>query len=361
MTLILNNRDIEALISPSEFVTSLDVAYGGFAEGEGVCAPRIDIQSGQGTDGKNYQLGLAVGMSGKYAALRIKSDVVFSEIVEGRPRKKKYCVEPGIYMGLVMLLDRSNGALVAIMHDGLLQRMRVGADSALGARYMAREDASSLGILGSGGMARTHVAAISTVRKVSQVKIFSPTKENREVFAREVSAAHGIEAIAVDDPVDIFVGTDIVSSCASAIGPVIFGENLRPGQHVTCIGGTLDATASARIDVALRFGLAPAPAEAPTFQVEDECLTFAESGAKSAHGGTRRYAAVPDERRVSFAELLADPTRGRTRADQITFSERGNIHGVQFSAVAGLLYEKARDAGAGQELPADLFLQTIRN
>jgi ornithine cyclodeaminase/alanine dehydrogenase-like protein (mu-crystallin family) len=337
------------------------VAYRDFAEGEGVCAPRIDIQSGQGEDGNNYQLGLAVGMSGRYAALRIKSDIVFREFIDGRLRKNKYCVEPGRYMGLVLLFDRSNGALVAILHDGLLQRMRVGADSALGVHYMAREDASCLGILGAGGMARTHVAAISTVRRISRVKVFSPTRENREAFAREMSMAHKVDVVAVDNPAEVFAGADIVSSCTSAIGPVIFGQDLRPGTHVTCIGGTLDASASARVDVALRFGLAHAPAEAPGFQVEDECLTFAESGAKSAHGGTRRYAAIPNERRVSFAALLADPKRGRTAPDQITFSERGNIHGIQFSAVAGLLYEKARAAGAGRELPAELFLQSIRN
>ena len=200
MTLLLDNSELEPLISAAEFVNALDVAYRSFSMGEGVCAPRIDLQSGEIAPDANYQLGLAVGMSGKYAALRIKSDVVMRQIIEGVARKDKYCVSPGTYLGLVLLFDRSNGALLAILHDGLLQKMRVGADSALGVRYMARADACVLGILGSGGMARAHVAAIAAVRQLDRVQIYSPTRKNREQFAREMAEIHGVEAVAVDAP-----------------------------------------------------------------------------------------------------------------------------------------------------------------
>jgi alanine dehydrogenase len=361
MTLLLDNNELADLISAGGFVEALDKAYTGFAAGEGVCAPRIDVQSGQATSDANYQLGLAVGMSGKYAALRIKSDLVTRRIVDGVARKDKYCVEPGTYMGLVLLFDASNGNLLAIVHDGLLQKMRVGADSALGIRYLARQDAKVLGLLGSGGMARAHVAAISTVRPLELIRIYSPNRENREAFAREVAETHGIETIAVDATEKVYADADIVSSCASAIGPVIHGRHLQPGMHVTCIGGTLDQEANDRVDIALRFGLAPAPAEAPDLAFEAECMTFAQAGGKAAHGGTARYADIPDDRRIGLADLLAQPSRGRTDDKQITFSERGNIHGLQFAAVVGLLYEQALAANVGRELPTELFLQSIRN
>ncbi len=361
MTILLDNADIGPLISAEEFVGALDHAYRAFAQGDGVCAPRIDIQSGASVGDSNYQLGLAVGMSGGYGVLRIKSDVVTREIVEGRARKSKYCVQPGTYMGLVLLFDRSNGALLAILHDGLLQKMRVGADSALGVRYMARADSQVLGLLGSGGMARAHVAAISSVRPLTRVKVFSPTRANRDAFAREISEDFGLDAISCDQPEDVYAGADIVASCASAIGPVIFGEHLQKGQHVTCIGGTLDPVANARIDRALRFGLAPDPSELPGLGFEPESLTFAEGGAKTAHGGTSRYAEISDDRRISFGDLLAAPSGGRLESDEITFSERGNIHGIQFAAVAGLIFERAKAAGVGRRLDAGMFLQSIRN
>ncbi len=359
--LFLDNAAIEPLIDPAGFIAAQDEIYRDFARGSGVCPPRIDIQSSEGEAGRHFQLGLSAGIGSRYAALRIKADVVFEEMVEGRRRKNKFCGQPGQYCGLVFLFDRLSGAPLALMHDGLLQKMRVAADSALGARYLARDDAGVLGILGSGGMARAHVAAMRVVRPVSRLVVYSPNRANRERFAAEMAGRHGIDAQAVDGPEAVAAQADILSSCASAVGPMIAGRLLRPGQHVTCIGGTLDPEADARIDLALRFGLAPAPVEIPDVQVEDECLSFVEGRAKSASGGTRRYARVAPERRVAFADLIADPARGRRSPAQITFSERGNVHGLQFAAVAGLLYEAAVRAGAGQALPAELFLQSIRN
>lgn len=355
MTLLLDNEALAPLISAAEFVAAQDDAYRAFAAGAGACPPRIDVHS-EGA----YRLGLAAGISGRYAALRLKSDVVSERLVDGVPRKEKFCVEPGLYLGLVLLFDANDGALLAILHDGLLQQMRVGADSALGVRYMARADASALGILGAGGMARSHVAAISGVRPLRHLRVYSPTRANRERFAHEMAAAHGLDAVAVTEPAQVYAGADIVCSCASAVGPVIEGARLEPGTHVTCIGGTLDAAANARVDRALRFGLAPPPREAPDLVVVDECLTFA-GGAAPATGSTRRYADIPADRRLSFSDYLAGTAAGRTSAGQLTFSERGNIHGVQFAAVAGLLYERAVARGVGRDLPSSLFMQRIRN
>jgi ornithine cyclodeaminase/alanine dehydrogenase-like protein (mu-crystallin family) len=361
MTLLLDNDELAPLIDAREFVEAEDIAYRAFAGGEGVSTSRIDLQSAPDANGANYQLGVTLGMAGKYAALRIKSDMVFQRLVDGKPRKEKFCIAPGTYMGLILVFDRASGELAAILHDGLLQKMRVGADSALGARYMSRSDSSVLAILGSGGMARAHVDAMRAVRPITSVRVFSPTAANREAFTREITERHGIEAVALDDPDEACRGADLVASCASAIGPVIFGRQLEPGMHVTCIGGTLDSEANARIDVALRFGLSQVPVELGGLAFADECLTFSEAGGKAAHAGTRRYADVPTEHRVSFAELLADPGRGRTSDQQITFSERGNIYGLQFAAVCGGLVERARAAGVGRTLDTALFLQSIRN
>ncbi|WP_210496654.1 ornithine cyclodeaminase family protein [Microvirga antarctica] len=362
MTLLLDNAAIAPLIDPTDFVDVLDSAYRAFAAHESCGPPRIDLQGLPKEDNSNYQLGLAVGIgSAGYAALRIKSDMIFTREVDGLKRKEKYCVQPGTYLGLVMVFDATDGGLKAILHDGLIQKMRVGADSALGIRYMAREDATTLGILGAGGMARTHVAAITAVRPIRKIRIFSPTEANRAAFAREIEDRYQIAAEAVGRPEDVYVGADIVSSCANAIGPMIMGRHLEDGTHITCIGGTLDDEANQRVDAALRFGNATAPVELDSWAVEEECLTFAANGRKSEHGAGQRFARIPRERRSLFGELLADPSRGRKRPEDITFSERGNIHGVQFAAVAGRIYEKARDAGVGIELPDSFFLQSIRN
>lgn len=319
------------------------------------------MQGAPAPTGETYQLGLAAGMTPRYAVLRVKSDVVSSRIVEGMPRKEKYCVEPGTYMGLLFLFDATNGALLAILHDGLIQKLRVGADSALGVRYLARQDATTLGILGAGGMARTHAEAIAAVRPLERIRVFSPTRANRVAMAAELTERLGIEVEAAARAEDVYPGAGILSACTSAIGPVIAGRLIEAGTHVTAIGGTLDPEACARVDVALRFGEATSPVELPDWGYDAECLTFSSGGSKVGHGGTRRYADIPVERRLAFADLLADPSRGRAGPEAVTFSERGNIHGVQFAAAAGVVYERARAAGVGRDLPDDLFLQNIRN
>ncbi|HWA48455.1 MAG TPA: hypothetical protein VG742_09290 [Dongiaceae bacterium] len=360
MTLFLSNEDIAPLLDAAEVVDALDHAYRAHALGESVCAPRLDFQGPTNAREETYQLGVAIGVGARYGAIRIKSDMVYRHLVNGLPRKEKYCVERGSYLGLILLFSAKNGDLVAILQDGLIQRMRVGADSGLGVRYMARKDAAVLGILGAGGMARTHLACIGSVRKLREVRIYSPTPESREQFAAE-ARTQGIDALAVNRPEVVFAGADLVAACTNAIGPVVHGQFLEPGQHVTAIGGTLDAAASAKVDRGLRFGLANGPTEIPGWHVEEECLSFFAGGAKATAGGVRRWADIPPERHLSFADLLRDPKKGRTSDTQITFSERGNIHGVQFAAVAGLIYEKALAAKAGTGFKPGMFLESIRN
>lgn len=362
MTLLIDNDTVAQLMEPRAVIDALDAAYRAHADGRDVCAPRLDFQSAENAKGEAYQIGLALGLgAGRYGCLRIKSDMVFQEMIDGRKRKQKYCVEPGTYMGLLLVFDIANGALKAILHDGLIQKMRVGADSALGVRYMARPDAKVLGVLGAGGMARTNIEAISQVRDLEEIRIFSPTTANREALAAWAREEKGLNAIAVSIPKQVYDGADIVSGCTNAIGPVISGAQLRPGMHVTCIGGTLDDDANARVDVALRFGTAPSPLDFDNWDFEDESLNFAVGGKKSGHGTAKRFHNVPRERRIMFADLLKAPEAGRTSSQQITFSERGNIHGVQFAAVAGMLFERARDLGLGQPLDPAMFLQSIRN
>ena len=88
--------------------------------------------------------------------------------------------------------ERSHGEvspgefLQALINDGYLQHMRVGADSGIGAKYIAREDAEVVGMIGSGGMARSHVESFLLARRIKKIQVYSPTKENREAYAKEI-------------------------------------------------------------------------------------------------------------------------------------------------------------------------------
>jgi ornithine cyclodeaminase/alanine dehydrogenase-like protein (mu-crystallin family) len=96
-------------------------------------------------------------------------------------------MRPGTYCGLVLLFSTQNGEPLAIINDGHLQHMRVGASAAIGARLLAREDAHVVGMIGSGGMARTALEALAEVREIKMVKVYSRIAANRETFAKEMT------------------------------------------------------------------------------------------------------------------------------------------------------------------------------
>jgi ornithine cyclodeaminase/alanine dehydrogenase-like protein (mu-crystallin family) len=362
LTLLIDNDEVRAVLTMDVTMRALDEAYRRLAAGEAVCRPRIDIQIPTDDAHKTFRWGtMEGGEAGGYFAIRMKSDIVYREEYEGVRTEEKYCVRPGRFCGLILLFDTRNGEPLAIINDGYLQHMRVGADSGIGAKYMAREDARVVGMIGSGGMARSHVEAFVQVREIERVQVYSPTEIHREAYAREIGEKYDIETVPMATPEDAMKGADIVAGCTDAVGPVIFGEWLEEGAHVTCIGGKPDRAAIDRIDVALRLGNAPAPLGLSEFRLTDEHITYAAGAEPTKTGKKRGRGAIAADRSVLLSELLRDPARGRTSREQITFSERGNIQGAQFFAVAGKVYELAKTRNMGKTIPTDWLLQDIRD
>ncbi len=367
MTLILNNNDVKEVLTMERTMQALGKAYQQIAKGEAVCRPRIDIQIPTKDPQKMYQWGTMEGGSvSGYFAIRMKSDVIYEQEYEGARTQEKYCIRPGMFCGLIFLMNIENGEPLALINDGYLQHMRVGADSGIGVRTMAREDAKVVGMIGSGGMARSHMEAFTLARKIERLQVYSPTKAHREKFAREMAEKFGIEACAVESPKAVYEGADIIAGCTDSAVPIIIGKWLEEGTHITCIGGKPDEVTLKRIDVSLRFGNAPAPWGLPEFGIPDEYLTYAAMpgqvlNSKMKTRGKRAHGTIAQDRAILLAELLSGEKKGRTSAEQITYSERGNIQGAQFFAVAGEVYELAKQRGLGREIPTEWLLQDIRD
>jgi ornithine cyclodeaminase/alanine dehydrogenase-like protein (mu-crystallin family) len=301
------------------------------------------------------------GSTGGYFAVRMKSDISERREYNGATTLEKYCREPGLFCGLVFLTSIETGEPLAIINDGILQHMRVGADGAIGVKYMANEDAEVLGMLGSGGMARSNLEAFLCVRRIRKVQVFSPTPANREAYAAEIRARHKLEAVVCDAPEQVYRGAHVVAACTDSAVPVLDGRHLEPGSHIVNIGGggLPDAASLARVDVYLRFGDAPAPTGRPDLRFDDEHLTWS-AGPETKKGKRGHGIALPDKL-VYLEDLVTGNKKGRTSRDQITWSERGNLQGAQFYAVAGRIYEAARAKGLGREIPTEWFLQDIRD
>src|SRR3970282_136069 len=144
--LILNNADVEKVLTMEAPIAALEESYLALAAGEAVCRPRIDIRIPTSDPAKNYQWGtMEGGSTAGYFGTRMKSDIIYAKKHKGVLTQEKYCVRPGLYCGLILLTSIENGELLAFINDGYLQHMRVGADGGIGVKYLANKEAEVVG------------------------------------------------------------------------------------------------------------------------------------------------------------------------------------------------------------------------
>jgi alanine dehydrogenase len=232
--------------------------------------------------------------------------------------------------------------------------------------HLARKDAARVGMLGSGGMARTFLEAFCAVRPIREVKVYSPTRENRERYAEEMSAKLGVEIMPVASAREAVKGVDILSTCTDSMSPTFDVEWLEPGMHVANLGpAEISREALARFDVKIRQGVGGLPlAESARVKAEighspiayiagteAEMKRLPPRTAGGGFGGD-----LPD-----YCDLVAGKAPGRRNDAEISFYHNIGNQGLQFSAVGGLVYRKARQAGLGRELPTEWFLQDVRD
>src|SRR5437879_7012911 len=134
-----------------------------------------------------------------------------------------------------MLFSTQNGEPLAIFPDGVVQRMRVAASRALAGRYLAREDAGTLAIFGSGWQAGSHLPAMCAVRNIKKVRVYSPTKANREAFAKAMAQKVTAEVRPVGDPEEAARGADVIATTTNSLSRVVSPEWVKHGGHLTCV------------------------------------------------------------------------------------------------------------------------------
>jgi ornithine cyclodeaminase/alanine dehydrogenase-like protein (mu-crystallin family) len=234
-----------------------------------------------------------------------------------------------------------------MMDDHHISTMRVGATSAVASKYMARKDAKVLGLLGSGEQARTQVTAHLVVRPLTKVKVFSPTKENREKFATEMSRETGVEVVPVTSAEEAVRGSDIVSAATNTVDPVVQGRWLEEGMHVTSLVGGDGFLPRKELDDEAVTG-------ASLIVVGYKPQIFIDKQAEF-HDRLER-GIVKAEDLHELGELLNGNCRGRNNDQEITFFKNNTGMGIQFAATARKMYEKAKEKGVGSELPLDLFM-----
>lgn len=365
--LFIHNDAVRDVLDMDLCMSSQEAAFLEVQRGRAIARPRSDIYV-PGAPGVNddgyYRWGSMEGASGGYLAIRMKSDVMRWPLApDGSRTSLKYCRKPGEYCGLIFLLSTRNGEPLALINDGLLQQYRVGGGAGIGVRYMAREDAKVLGLLGSSGMARAYFRALVHVRDIERVQVYSPTPAHREAFAEEMGREFNIDVVAVNSARDALRGADIVATATNAQGPTFDGEWLRPGMHVANAGWSeIGADAAARFDLlSARGPVDDVFASSETAYNAFICGSDEERRRLPMKEMKANPLAAFKGRRVELVDILEGRAKGRDDRGQITFFHNNGNQGVQFSAVGGAVYEACVARGLGRVLPTEWFLQDIRD
>ncbi len=377
--LIIGNDVVSQILTMADCIRVQEEAFKKLPTGGAIHRPRIDMYMPCDRDDGYFRWGSMEGANDGFFAIRMKSDVItWPKNASGNWTEDKYCREPGTYCGLIFLVSTKNAEPLAFINDGILQHFRVGGGAGIGAKYLSREDSHTVGMLGSGGMARTFLEAFACVRDINLCKVYSPSPENRQRYAEEMSKSLGIEVRAVDTAREAVRGVDILSSCTDSMIPVYDAEWIEKGMHVTNLGRReVPDAAAEKFDLVVRQGTAGIQMrQTERFQAErglspaayiggteDEMKRLPERNPQPGFGGDSPEF---DDRgkggdKPEFADLISGKCKGRTNRDEVTFYRNVGNQGLQFSAVGGWVYSQAMKLGKGRELPTEWFLQDIRD
>lgn len=246
----------------------------------------------------------------------------------------------------VQLFSSETGELLALIEAGDLGQIRTGAASGVATERMARQDAESVGVIGSGYQARSQLEAVVKARgdqsRIKRANVFSRREENREAFAQEMTQRLGIDVTPVASGEECVGDADVVITMTSASQPVLKGEWLKAGAHINAAGANhwlrreLDNDAVRRADIIAVDDLEQAKLEC------GDLIYPAELGI------------IRWEQARNLADFMDDGVAkriGRTAAEHITLFESQGI--ATQDIVTGIrVYELALERGLGTALPA---------
>ncbi len=359
----LINNHVERLLDMGSAIEALRASYLDLKDGNATYIPRVDLFVPTGRSDDYHQWGSMAGasMSAGVVAVRMKSDIA---TWPGGQTWEKHCIADGTFCGLVFLFSSEDGAPVCVMQDGYIQHVRVGAAAGIGADLLARRDATTLGLLGSGGMARSYLIAISHVRPLEHVSVFSPTASHRESFAKEMAEELGIEVTPVRSAEEAVRSHDIVATATDSAGPTFDQGWVAPGTHVTCVTRReLGKDLIERADRVVQLGTHSLPRTdvIPELSWTGGGIASYISGTEEERSRIPKSKPVSEEDWPSFIEVQRNVAFGRTSDKEVTLFVTTGTQGLQFAAVGSLVWRRALEQGVGWTLPLTWFIQDVRD
>lgn len=328
MTLLLTERDIKGLLSMDEVMEVVEYAFREKALGRVKMPPKTYLFYGEYGGDLRVMPSYVEGI-----------DVSAVKVVGVNPNNPSRYGLPTV-MATIILLDPKSRAPLAIMGGTWITAMRTGAAGGVAAKYLARKNSKTIGLVGAGTQARTQLMALLTLYgSLEEVRVYDINQSARESYVSEMKNTYGdrIKKIfPVEEVKDAVKGADIVVTTTPSRKPLVMNEWVEEGTHFNCIGA--DAPGKEELD--------PSILKRSKIVVDD--------WEQASHSGEiniplSRGLITRENVWAEIGEVVAGLKEGRTRPDEITvFTSTGLA--IQDAVTAQIAYKKALEKGIGKTI-----------
>jgi len=313
MTLYLTEDDVARLLPMEACIEAVEAVFRQWGEGRADNRPRAR----------------AVVRGAMLHALAAGSEVW------GRLAAKVYATSRGGARFVVLLFDATDSSLLAVIEGDRLGQTRTGAASGVASRWLARKEARSLAIIGTGWQARGQAKAVAIVRRLEEIRAFGRDRDRLREFCRDTEAACGVKTVPCESAEEAVRGADIVVTATSSAKPVLEGAWLQPGTHLNAVGSNRADRRELDEEAVGRAGL---------IVVDSIDQARLEAGDLLAVGG-----GAPIERATELKDVVVGAKPGRRDDHEITLFKSIGV-GLEDLAAASLVYDRAIAQGVGRPL-----------
>ncbi|MQA67067.1 MAG: hypothetical protein GEU76_14395 [Alphaproteobacteria bacterium] len=345
--LFLGPSDVKDVITMKEAIDLVDKGYADAAKFPIINAPRRRVHSPAGVRVSNFPGGVA--------SLGVIGSLTRAEQVSHDPKNQVYPYrEHPVYLLWDSETSRLNAIMVGEITDkrvgfSSVMALRTAATTGVGIRYMARKDAQTAGVYGTGGQALHKVLACSNERRIKTYKIYSRNPENRKKFIQQLAPLVDAELVDASDPREICRNSDIVICATNSNVPVFDGDWLEPGQHVITVVGSNNALVKGGWLEKGRRENDDRTCERADFIVTN----WRESVVQDQQAGLIEpieAGIIGWDKIVELGEIITGKHPGRTSDEQITYHANNNGTAASDLAIAQWVYEQCKKMGRGQRL-----------
>jgi ornithine cyclodeaminase/alanine dehydrogenase-like protein (mu-crystallin family) len=324
MTLLLTAGDLAAVLGVEDVIEAVAGAFAAFSGGRTQTPPRVGVEP-PGADGVLLAMPCAVAPEAGPGALGAKIVSVF----RGNPARGLPTVT-----SIYILSDYETGAPLAILDGGYLTALRTAAGSAVATRHLARPEAHTLGVFGTGVQARFHVETIRRVRPLDRVLVAATSADKAARFAAWVGQTTRLAATPAS--AEEVSEADIVSACTTSPTPVVVGPRVVPGAHVNAVGAFTPSTRELPTDLVQRARVYVDTRPGACSEAGDLLIPVQE--------GAFALSSLAGE----IGEVVLGTVAGRSGPDEVTVYKSVGAAFLD-AATARLAYAQARASGRGTE------------